>query len=104
MQSSVNESLSVFKMNIDVQIISKNVHIQESKALNSSQSGHCATIDAQPISIPACYKELNFRSSQIRKLTGRLEFRKCREQADFTKCEVIQKNFTILSTPSYLRV
>ena len=80
------------------------VQIQESKALNSSQSGHCATIHAQPISIPTCYKELNLRSSQIRTLTGRLEFRKCREQADFTKCEVIQKNFTILSTPSYLRV
>ena len=80
------------------------VQIQLSKALNSSQSGHCATLHAQPISIPACYIELNLRSSQIRTLTGRQEFWKCREQADFTKCEVIQKNFTILSSPSYLRV
>ena len=78
----------------------KPVQIQESKALNSSQSGHCATLHAEPMSIPACYKELNLRSSQIRTQTGRLEFRKCRE----LKCEVIQKNFTILSTPSYLRV
>ena len=61
------------------------VQIQESKAFNSSQSGHCATLHAQPICIPACYKELNLRWSQIRTLTGRLEFRKCREQADLTK-------------------